>query len=89
MITLEVTMSRIGKFYMSNEVVRDAEAHDFARLVFGLCVILRAEYLAAYDKFEYYAICSEFDEIEQHCVAPEYRAIIDTDLNRAYFERVE
>ena len=81
-------MKRLGKFYMASVLLDSDETQEFARLAFGRCIIVRAEHLAVYGKFEYYAISPDFDEIEEGEKVPSYEAVFETEPRRAYFQRV-
>lgn len=76
---------RLGKFRV---------AHNFAELentamrrLMEKVVIIRAEYDYCADRFEYTALCSDFDVCPPHLQVPEYDVICSGDPVQIIFEK--
>lgn len=62
--------NRIGKFYVPTRSLYKQQEDVMA--IMGQCIIMRAESLGYADRMEYFAICEQFDEVEDGLLAPEY-----------------
>lgn len=70
---------RIGRFYISRSLI-DSDPTAVQRIM-ARCIVVRAEILWHRDDIEYVAISGLFEKNSYHLVAPEYRILLDKDLN--------
>lgn len=68
---------RFGIFLISNIMVRQNPREVLK--VMSQCIIVRCEFLWMEDAFEYKALSSHFEEVEEGCLIPKYHWIITSD----------
>ena len=73
-----IDFSRWGKFYVSHELIHNI-SHADVNLIFKDVVILRCEYMAITNEFEYYAVSKHFRVAEQAREVPKYIATVKQD----------
>lgn len=73
-----MNMNKVGKFYISEALVKNESSHNAMCSIMSKMIIIRAEYLFAKQKFEYFAISDLFESNPDGCIVPTYKIIIGT-----------
>lgn len=71
---------RIGKLYISDELIKDMDISEMLKVT-SKFVVIRCEFLYHSNQFEYIAICPDFDEIGNSVMPPTYDVELKTEFN--------
>ena len=79
---------RIGKFYVSRSIVD--ESPEMVMPVMARCVIVECQLHYIGNRFEYFAVSPDFDEVPLGMITPEYSVLIEMidDLPVVTFKRI-
>jgi len=69
--------NKLGRFDLDYDIVRNNPESLLG--IFAKCVIIRAEPIPEYNRYEYTALSNEFEELAQHSVIPSYDWICEED----------
>ena len=67
-------LGRVGTFFITDASLQDEGSFDNIRKIMGECLIVSAIHNYGFGRFEYIAMCEQFDEVPLGHKAPHYIA---------------